>query len=286
MDTPKLNEFTHWLRELLAEIHTITGPKACGAISATDLAVTCSIERGHRGPHSGIQGGYPYYFTVERGPSQSLKAGDRLTIPFDPIVNPISAFFDNKGNLTDRDGKIICPSYDPQSPAMKAAIAEGAQRLSDHIDANAVKQFYNNMQPGVMASAMGGDGDCEQPKHAAEYYADGFENDQRKREREIREAFEEGHNEGLKVGKIDASRKYLARIEELSAEVSVSNGLLRDRQKVLDAIPECVAHGSCVPHALDWIDSAKKRHLTDEATIKNQAATIDRLQQRVRALED
>lgn len=269
--TPKLDEFTNWLRDLLAEIVSVRQSVPLRPLTDT-----------------------PEY---NEGPSRHYQAGDRIQIPLDPVLNPISVYFDGKGNLTDRDGKIICPSYDPQSPAMKDAIEEAAQRLSDSIDARGLAEFekgfvsklgraVNDMQPGVMASAMDGDGDCEQPKHAAEYYADGFENDQRKREREIREAFEEGHNEGLKVGKIDASRKYLARIEELSAEASTSHTLLRERQKVLDAIPECVAHGSCVPHALDWIDSAKKRHLTDEATIRNQAATIDRLQQRVRALED
>lgn len=35
------------------------------------------------------------------------------------------------------------------------------------------------------------------------------------------------------------------------------NKLLAERQRVLDAIPECNLHGSCVPHALDWIESTK-----------------------------
>ena len=29
------------------------------------------------------------------------------------------------------------------------------------------------------------------------------------------------------------------------------------RQEVLDAIPECESHGSCIPHAMDWIKEAK-----------------------------
>ena len=43
--------------------------------------------------------------------------------------------------------------------------------------------------------------------------------------------------------------------ERLRKELDVTNILLDRRNQVLDAIPECPAHGSqCVPHALEWIE--------------------------------
>lgn len=34
--------------------------------------------------------------------------------------------------------------------------------------------------------------------------------------------------------------------------------LLAERDRLLDAIPECPAHGSgCIPHALEWIERLK-----------------------------
>ena len=46
----------------------------------------------------------------------------------------------------------------------------------------------------------------------------------------------------------------------LRQELEVTNQLLADRQRVLDAIPACPAHGSCVPHALAWIAKVKASH--------------------------
>lgn len=44
----------------------------------------------------------------------------------------------------------------------------------------------------------------------------------------------------------------------LEQELQVTEALLAERQKLLDAIPECPAHGACVPHALEWIEAAKR----------------------------
>ncbi len=49
----------------------------------------------------------------------------------------------------------------------------------------------------------------------------------------------------------------LKRIEELEAELAVSDKLLEDRTKLLEEIPHCVVHGLCMPHALEWISQAK-----------------------------
>lgn len=43
----------------------------------------------------------------------------------------------------------------------------------------------------------------------------------------------------------------------LRQELDVTDKLLEQRQRVLDAIPECPVHGPCVPHALEWIEQAK-----------------------------
>lgn len=46
-------------------------------------------------------------------------------------------------------------------------------------------------------------------------------------------------------------------IEGLKEELAITDQLLASRQQVLDAIPECNLHGSCVPHALEWIKEMK-----------------------------
>ena len=46
--------------------------------------------------------------------------------------------------------------------------------------------------------------------------------------------------------------------EQAIEALNVNERLLEDRQRVIDAIPECHAHGNnCVPHALEWLRSAK-----------------------------
>ena len=53
--------------------------------------------------------------------------------------------------------------------------------------------------------------------------------------------------------------KRRATVAELVEELRVTEELLKARQGVLDAIPECRAHGrGCVPHALEWIAQAKR----------------------------
>lgn len=40
----------------------------------------------------------------------------------------------------------------------------------------------------------------------------------------------------------------------LREEIAVTDGILAERQRVLEAIPPCELHGSlCIPHALEWI---------------------------------
>jgi len=46
-------------------------------------------------------------------------------------------------------------------------------------------------------------------------------------------------------------------IKKLQSELRITEQLLSDRQRVLDAIPECALHGSCVTNALEWIEKQK-----------------------------
>ena len=45
----------------------------------------------------------------------------------------------------------------------------------------------------------------------------------------------------------------------MEKELDVTESLLNERQRILDAIPECEAHGKCVPHALDWVEMKKSK---------------------------
>ena len=45
-------------------------------------------------------------------------------------------------------------------------------------------------------------------------------------------------------------------IDELLSLLNANEHLLAERQRVLDAIPECEVHGgNCVPHAIEWINA-------------------------------
>jgi hypothetical protein len=47
--------------------------------------------------------------------------------------------------------------------------------------------------------------------------------------------------------------------QELLEYVSTLEALLAERDKVLNAIPECSIHGNqCIPHALDWIKTQQE----------------------------
>ena len=44
---------------------------------------------------------------------------------------------------------------------------------------------------------------------------------------------------------------------KLKEEVKVGEKLIAEHQRLLDSIPECEAHGKCVPHAIEWVTKAK-----------------------------
>lgn len=58
---------------------------------------------------------------------------------------------------------------------------------------------------------------------------------------------------------VDAIDDAIREIENLRAELKVTDQLLNERMRVMEAIPECESHGSnCVPHAIEWVEEAKK----------------------------
>jgi hypothetical protein len=58
-------------------------------------------------------------------------------------------------------------------------------------------------------------------------------------------------------------------LESKRLEVEVDNQLIESRAQLLAAIPECPEHGPCIPHALEWIEKAKrwKDEITDMAVV-------------------
>jgi len=93
-------------------------------------------------------------------------------------------------------------------------------------------------------------------------------------EREWKKAYDEGEVVGMMSNTTDAENPYpegshpycgwsfgfwgsrnASMRKALEAEVAVDDKLLKERQRVLDAIPECPEHGrSCIPHAIEWVE--------------------------------
>jgi hypothetical protein len=61
------------------------------------------------------------------------------------------------------------------------------------------------------------------------------------------------------------------RAEKAEEELAITDKLLVERQRLLDLVPPCPEHGSCVPHAEAWVrDSIQARNL-----LKNILASLD-----------
>ncbi len=67
----------------------------------------------------------------------------------------------------------------------------------------------------------------------------------------------EPHPQFIKPKDVAGYALALGRIKRLKKELALSDVLLKDRSKLLEAIPQCPAHGPCVPHALEWISQVK-----------------------------
>ena len=72
----------------------------------------------------------------------------------------------------------------------------------------------------------------------------------------IQELYINGINEDIAPNVF--ADKIISLFSELQKELDVTEKLLNERQRVLDAIPECPAHGSCVPNAIEWVEKHKK----------------------------
>lgn len=63
-------------------------------------------------------------------------------------------------------------------------------------------------------------------------------------------------------------------IDSLQQEIEADNKIIAERQRLLDAIPECPEHGcTCVPHAIEWVEGAidKIKQLEEELTVAQDA---------------
>ena len=59
------------------------------------------------------------------------------------------------------------------------------------------------------------------------------------------------------IERLERNRELNAQIEALAKEIKVDDELLAERDRLLDAIPACEAHGNrCVPHAIEWVRAA------------------------------
>lgn len=80
--------------------------------------------------------------------------------------------------------------------------------------------------------------------------------------REIAEKYVYGKHDALTDSQeiIDMIKDIEEYVSDLRKELEVTDNLLEERQRVLDTIPECKSHGSCVPHAIEWIEDMKTKH--------------------------
>ncbi|KWW18821.1 hypothetical protein AS889_04650 [Pseudomonas putida] len=56
----------------------------------------------------------------------------------------------------------------------------------------------------------------------------------------------------------------LAEIERLTEEVALGDKIIAERNRLVDAIPQCAAHGQCIPYAIQWVKDAQ----TDLAVLR------------------
>lgn len=49
--------------------------------------------------------------------------------------------------------------------------------------------------------------------------------------------------------------------KEKDEYIAILENLLKERDKLLRAIPECPEHGQCVPHAIEWVEKMKAKEL-------------------------
>lgn len=62
----------------------------------------------------------------------------------------------------------------------------------------------------------------------------------------------------------------------LEAEWKRSVDLLKERDRLLDAVPECPVHGKgCVPHAIEWVNSRKGIHTPMDSFCSQGSPIVD-----------
>lgn len=77
----------------------------------------------------------------------------------------------------------------------------------------------------------------------------------------------------------------IAEIDGLREEVEIDNKIIAERDRLLNAIPECAAHGQCVPHAIQWVRDVQVENsqlLEERDQLK---AEVEPLTSQVKALQ-
>ena len=88
----------------------------------------------------------------------------------------------------------------------------------------------------------------------------------------------EGNRLSVEIGEPDADGFYTPRftvhyddnlVERARQEIAVDDLLLAERDRLLDAIPECAAHGNrCVPNAIEWVLASIELEKAAEALLE------------------
>ena len=66
----------------------------------------------------------------------------------------------------------------------------------------------------------------------------------------------------------ELATRYMEEVAALDAELAVDEHLLEERARLIAAIPECEAHGACVPHAIEWVENAIKAEADKQIAVE------------------
>jgi hypothetical protein len=86
----------------------------------------------------------------------------------------------------------------------------------------------------------------------------------------VKDMLPEAVSVGLK--RIEGESYWEVGLSKADEELRVTEELLAERNRLLDAIPECSVHGpQCVPHAIEWIkdEAARRRVASGDAYNKS-----------------
>ena len=68
----------------------------------------------------------------------------------------------------------------------------------------------------------------------------------------------------MNASDIHVFNQYEDELSEMRQEIWLTEQIANNYRSVLQAVPECNVHGECVPHAIEWIEKAKKAQRYNE----------------------